>query len=69
MDSADLLNAGDYDSIRGMIEAALKAGMDKNIGHEYLKDIESRYREDYRPTVPTPWRLSMKDYSRRLGTW
>lgn len=55
MDSADLLNAGDYDSIRGMIEAALKAGMDKNIGHEYLKDIESRYREDYRPTVSTPW--------------
>ena len=55
MDSADLLNAGDYDAIRNMIESALKAGMDKNIGHEYLKDIESRYREDYRPTVPTPW--------------
>jgi replicative DNA helicase len=29
--------------------------MDKNIGHEYLKDVESRYREDYRPTIPTPW--------------
>ena len=57
MDSADLLNAGDYDSIRGMIEQALKAGMDKNIGHEYLKDIESRYREDYRPTIPTPWKV------------
>jgi replicative DNA helicase len=57
MDSADLLNAGDYDAIRGMIETALKAGMDKNIGHEYLKDIESRYRENYRPTVPTPWRV------------
>ena len=42
MDSADLLNQGDYDSIRGMIDAALKAGMDKNIGHEYLKDVESR---------------------------
>jgi len=55
MDSADLLNQGDYDAIRGMIEGALKAGMDKNIGHEYLKDIESRYRENYRPTVPTPW--------------
>lgn len=55
MDSADLLNQGDYDAIRGMIESALKAGMDKNIGHEYLKDIESRYRENYRPTVPTPW--------------
>jgi replicative DNA helicase len=29
--------------------------MDKNIGHEYNKDIETRYRVDYRPTIPTPW--------------
>lgn len=57
MDSADLLNAGDYDSIRNLIESAMKAGMDKNIGHEYLKDIESRYRQDYRPTVPSPWKV------------
>ena len=55
MSSVDMLNAGDYDSIRSTIERALKAGMDKNIGHEYLKDVESRYREDYRPTIPTPW--------------
>ena len=55
LQSADLLNTGDYDGIRSMVEKALKAGMDKNIGHEYLKDIESRYREDYRPTIPTPW--------------
>ena len=53
--SVDLLNAGDYDSIRVLIDNALKAGMDKNIGHEYNKDIESRYREDSRVTVPTPW--------------
>jgi len=66
MDSADLLNAGDYDSIRGMIEAALKAGMDKNIGHEYLKDIESRYRENYRPTVPTPWPVMTEAFQ---GGW
>jgi replicative DNA helicase len=33
----------------------MRAGMDKNIGHEYNKDIESRYRQDYRPTIPTPW--------------
>jgi len=53
--SVDFLNAGDYDSIRFMIDSALKAGGDKNMGHEYNKDVESRYREDHRATVPTPW--------------
>jgi replicative DNA helicase len=55
LSSVDLLKAGDYDSIKYMIEAAMKAGQDKNIGHEYGKDIESRYREDHRTIVPTPW--------------
>lgn len=67
MDSADLLNQGDYDSIRGMIESALKAGMDKNIGHEYLKDIESRYRENYRPTIPTPWPVLNEGFQGGFG--
>ena len=53
--SADLLKEGDFDGIRDMIERAMKAGMDKNIGHEYNVDIETRYREDYRPTIPSPW--------------
>lgn len=53
--SVDLLNAGDYDSIRSLIDNALKAGQDKNIGHEYNKDVESRYREDMRITIETPW--------------
>ena len=55
LNSVDLLNSGEYDSIRYLIDSALKAGTDRNIGHEYNKDIETRYREDYRPTVPTPW--------------
>jgi len=55
LNSADLLNQGDFDGIRNMIERAMRAGMDKNIGHEYNKDVESRYRQDYRPTIPTPW--------------
>jgi len=55
LSSVDLLNSGDYDSIRHLIDNALKAGQDRNIGHEYNKDIETRYREDYRPTIPTPW--------------
>ena len=55
LNSVDLLKAGDYDSIKHMIESAMKAGQDKNIGHEYKKDTESRYREDHRKIVPTPW--------------
>jgi replicative DNA helicase len=55
LSSVDLLKAGDYDSIKYMIESAMKAGQDKNIGHEYKKDTESRYREDHRKIVPTPW--------------
>jgi len=53
--SVDLLNAGDFDGIKFLVESALKAGNDKNIGHEYSKDIESRFREDARITIPTPW--------------
>jgi len=43
MSSVDLLKAGDFDGIRFIVDNALKAGQDKNIGHEYVKDIEEHY--------------------------
>lgn len=55
LESADLLKDGDFDGIRNMIDKAMKAGTDKNIGHNYNKDVETRYRVDYRPTIATPW--------------
>ena len=55
LSSVDLLKAGDYDSIQTMIGNALKAGQDKHVGHEYEKDLETRYRQEHRITVPTPW--------------
>ena len=55
LSSVDLLKAGDYDSIKTLVENALKSGQDKNVGHEYNKDIESRFREDARTVVATPW--------------
>ena len=55
LQSVDLLKEGDYESIRHLINNAIKAGQDKNIGHEYIKDLESRYREDSRTTIKTPW--------------
>ena len=53
--SVDLLSSGMFDDIRLTIDNALKAGQDKNIGHEYLKDVESRYKEEDRQIIPTPW--------------
>ena len=55
LSSVDLLKAGDYDSIRSLVDSALRSGQDKNIGHEYNKDTESRYREEERVPIPTPW--------------
>ena len=56
LSSVDLLKAGDYDSIKSMLNNALKAGDDRNIGHEYSKDIETRYRENSRNVIPFPWK-------------
>jgi len=55
LNSVQFLNAGDYDTIRSLIDNALKAGQDKHVGHEYNKEVESRYREDHRIVVPCPW--------------
>jgi replicative DNA helicase len=55
LNSVDLMQTGDYDSIRILIDNALKAGQKKDIGHIYDKDIESRYREDDRDAIPFPW--------------
>jgi replicative DNA helicase len=56
MSSVDLLKMGAYDDIRNLINKALKSGQDKNIGHAYEKDVESRYREDDRSPIPFPWK-------------
>jgi replicative DNA helicase len=53
--SADLLGTNDFDSIRQIILNALKIGEIRSIGHEYEKDVETRYREDNRGPIPFPW--------------
>jgi len=53
--SVDLLGRSQYDDIRTIIDKALKAGQDKLIGMEYEKDIESRYRNEDRRPMGTPW--------------
>ena len=57
MQSVDLLELGDYDDIRNLIDRALKAGTERDIGHEYMAELEDRFREDSRVTIATPWPL------------
>ena len=57
MKSVDLLELGDYDDIRNLIDGALKAGTERDIGHEYIAEIEDRFREEARNTIATPWPL------------
>lgn len=65
--STDLLKHEDYDSIRNLMNQSLQAGMDKNVGHEYEKDIEDRYRANSRKIVPTPWTKINKILQGGLG--
>lgn len=55
LSSVDLLRSGEYDSIKTMIDDAMKAGGDRNIGHNYVEDVASRFIENQRNTTPTPW--------------
>ena len=54
LNSVELLKVGEYDSIRDQINKALKYGEDRNLGHEYIRDLEARY-IDNRVTISTPW--------------
>jgi len=53
--SVDFVKLGQYDEIRRVVDDALKAGMERNLGHEYLEDIEKRMSEMCRDTVKTNW--------------
>lgn len=55
LDSVTLLKIGKYDDIKVKIDNALKAGGDRDIGHEYMTNIEERYTEAVRNVLPTPW--------------
>lgn len=56
-ESIDLLEQGNYEAIKIKIDSALKAGMDKDIGHDYKKDIELRYSEIARNVIATDWHV------------
>ena len=55
MESVELLQGGDYDGIKSTIDAAMKAGTERNIGLEYADNVEARYTVDVRECIPTEW--------------
>ena len=67
MKSVDLLELGDYDDIRNLIDKALKAGVERDIGHEYITEVEDRFREEARNVIETPWPIINNLLSGGLG--
>ena len=56
MSSVDILEQkGDFEQIKILIDDAMKAGTERNLGHDYLEDFEVRYSEMARETIPTNW--------------
>jgi len=55
LESVDFLNKGQYELIKSTIDSAMKAGADKEVGHEYNSSVEDRYKDNIRSTIPTPW--------------
>ena len=46
---------GNYEQIKVIVDDALNAGTERNIGHEYVEHVEDRYSETARETVATGW--------------
>ena len=57
LNSVELLKIGKYDDIKKLVDDAMKAGIDKNIGHDYMEMIGDRFQENKRNTIHTPWEV------------
>ena len=55
MESVQLLERGEFEQIKMTIDEAMKAGLERAIGHEYIEHVDERYLESVRNTVGTGW--------------
>ena len=55
MESVDLLEQKKYDEIKILIDGAMKAGSERDLGHDYIISLEDRLTSSVRNTLPTPW--------------
>jgi replicative DNA helicase len=55
MESVELLDSQKYDEIKSVIDNAMTAGVERDIGHEYITGFEERMTQQTRETLPTQW--------------
>ena len=55
--SVDLLEQNEYEEIKTLVDEAMKAGTEKDVGHIYTEMIAERYSESARECVATPWEV------------
>lgn len=55
LQSVDYLEAGEYDRIKHVVDEAMKAGVERNLGHDYLVDVEQRMSAVSRECIKTNW--------------
>ena len=55
MDSVELLDTQQYEKIKGVIDTAMRAGVERDIGHEYISGLEERLSQQSRNCIPTKW--------------
>jgi replicative DNA helicase len=53
----EYLKTGEYEKIRTEIDRALKAGAERNLGHDYFFDVDKRLSDIARHCVKTGWGL------------
>lgn len=56
VEAYELIEDSDYEPVEGVIKDALRRGQDNDVGHEYIKDFESRYDIRKRNPVTTGWK-------------
>ncbi len=67
MESVSLLENQNYDGIKTVIDAAMKAGTAVDIGHDYNVGIEERLTKSTRVTIKTPWDITNEIMDGGLG--
>lgn len=69
LEHANKINSGeDVELLIEQLEAVKKIGGDRNVGHEYDKDIEERYVANIRHEIPTPWPMINEHIQGGLGS-
>ncbi len=55
LESVNLLENKDYDGIKSIIDEAMKAGTERDIGQDYITSLDLRLEASARATTQTPW--------------